>query len=120
MATDDRLSGALAENILVLLCFSDEAKMIRSCITPNLWESAVYRDVCAHACDFLDQFGEPIREHLPDALEKILDLCPLRFQQTPCQHPQQLPPILIYPTRIKNPLMGMYIYLSFVVKISRK
>jgi len=72
MATDDRLSGALAENILVLLCFSDEAKMIRSCITPNLWESAVYRDVCAHACDFLDQFGEPIREHLPDALENIL------------------------------------------------
>ena len=73
MATDDKLSGALQENILTLLCFNAEfCKLIRSIVSPNLFESAVYRDVASHAIDFVDQYGEPIAEHLPDSLENIL------------------------------------------------
>jgi len=72
MATEDTLSGALAENILIMLVFCEEAKLIRSIIKPNLWESAVYRDIALHAIDFIDQFQEPIREHLSDSLENIL------------------------------------------------
>jgi replicative DNA helicase len=73
MATDDKLSGALQENILTLLCFDSEfCKLVRSIVSPNLFESAVYRDIASHAIDFVDQFGEPIAEHLPDSLEAVL------------------------------------------------
>ena len=54
MATDDKLSGALQENILTLLVFNSEfCKLIRSIISPNLFESAIYREVCSHAIDFV-------------------------------------------------------------------
>lgn len=71
--TDERLSGALQENILTLLCFSDEhCKLIRAAVTPHLFESAVFREVAGHAIDFVDQYGEAIKDHLPDHLEHIL------------------------------------------------
>lgn len=71
--TEERLSGALQENILTLLCFDDNAcKLIRSAVTPKLFESAVFREVATHAIDFIDQFGTAIKEHLPDSLEHIL------------------------------------------------
>lgn len=73
MDQEQRLSGALQENILTLLCFDDHAaKLIRSTVTPKLFESAVFREVATQACDFLDQFGTAIKEHLPDTLEHIL------------------------------------------------
>jgi len=73
MATEDKLSGALQENILTLLVFDVEfCKFIRSIVSANLFESAVYRDVASHAIDFVDQYSEPIAEHLPDSLENIL------------------------------------------------
>jgi len=73
MNQDERLSGALQENILCLLCFDDRAaKMIRGSVTPQLFESSVFREVVGHAIDFLDQYGEAIKDHLPDHLEGIL------------------------------------------------
>lgn len=74
MATPDgRLSGALQENILTLLCFDDlNCKIVRHALTPQLFESAVFREIAGHAIDFIDQFGEAIKEHLPDHLESIL------------------------------------------------
>jgi replicative DNA helicase len=70
---EERLSGALQENILTLLCFNDAAcKLIRSAVTPQLFESSVFREVAGHAIDFIDQFGEAIKEHLADSLEHIL------------------------------------------------
>jgi replicative DNA helicase len=70
---NERLSGALQENILTLLCFSDSAcKQIRSSIPVRLFESAVYRDIAGQAVDFIDQFGVAIKEHLPDGLEDVL------------------------------------------------
>lgn len=70
---DENISGALAENILTLLCFDDKfCSIVRSSITASLFESAVFRDIASHAIDFIDQFGEAIKEHLPDSLEGVL------------------------------------------------
>lgn len=70
---EKRLSGALQENILTLLCFSDtHCKLVRAAVTPHLFESSVFREVAGHAIDFIDQYGEAIKEHLPDHLEGIL------------------------------------------------
>lgn len=74
MAQDERLSGALQENILTLLCFDDEnCKILRAALTPQLFESSVFREVAGHAIDFIDQYGETIKDHLPDHLESILE-----------------------------------------------
>lgn len=74
MKNDERLSGALQENILVLLCFDDvNGKMIRHALTPQLFESSVFREIAGHALDFIDQYGETIKDHLPDHLESILN-----------------------------------------------
>ena len=69
-----KLSGALQENLLVILTFNKEyAKIVRHSLTPALFESAVFKEIAGHACDYLDQFGgEPIGEHIADALEGIL------------------------------------------------
>lgn len=70
---DERLSGALQENVLTLLCFSDEfCKLVRYSITPSLFESSVFKDIANHAIDFIDQYGTAIKEHLPDSMESIL------------------------------------------------
>jgi hypothetical protein len=75
MAQDEqRLSGALQENILTLLCFDDaNCKLVRAAITPHLFESSVFKEVAGHAIDFIDQYGEAIKDHLPDQLESILE-----------------------------------------------
>jgi replicative DNA helicase len=74
MKNDERLSGALQENILTLLVFDDvNAKMVRAALTPQLFESSVFREIAGHAIDFIDQFGETIKDHLPDHLEGILN-----------------------------------------------
>lgn len=73
MATDERMSGALQENVLTLLCFDTEAaRMIRAAITAKLFESRVYQDIASHAIEFLDKYGEAIAEHLPDVIEDVL------------------------------------------------
>lgn len=70
---ESKLSGALQENILTLLCFDDEhCKLIRAAIKPALFESAVFRRVAECAVDFIDQYGEAIKDHLPDHLEDVL------------------------------------------------
>lgn len=71
--TDDRLSGALQENLLTLLCFDQKyATQIRYAVKPQLFESSVFREVAGIAIDFIDQFRQPVGDHLPDHLESIL------------------------------------------------
>lgn len=72
-AQEERLSGALQENLLTMLCFDDaHCRIIRGALTPQLFESSVFREVAGHAIDFIDQYGEAIKDHLPDHLEDIL------------------------------------------------
>ncbi len=74
MKEDERLSGALQENVLVLLVFDENfCNLVRNTVNSSLFESAIYRDIANHAIEFIDQFGTPIAEHLPDNLEHILN-----------------------------------------------
>lgn len=69
----ERISGALQENILTVLCFDDGAcKMVRAAVTPQLFESSVFKEVAGHAIDFIDQYGKAIGDHLPDHMEGVL------------------------------------------------
>lgn len=71
---EELLSGALQENILTLLVFDDEfCPIVRNTISANLFESAVFRDIAAHAIDYYDKFKEAIKEHLADELEGVLE-----------------------------------------------
>lgn len=73
MKPDERLSGALQENILCLLCFDEKyAQTARHSLSPQLFESALFREIAGIAIDFIDQFHAPVGEHLPDHLEHIL------------------------------------------------
>jgi len=68
------LDASLAENLLTLLCFDDEhCKLIRYGLTPQMFESAVLKQIAGVAIDFIDQFGVAVKEHLPDHLEDILN-----------------------------------------------
>lgn len=74
MADDIKLSAALAENLLTLLCFDKEhCLQVRLAVTPKTFESKIFREIAGKAIDFIDQFKEPIGEHLADELEDILN-----------------------------------------------
>lgn len=69
----ERISGALQENLLTLLCFSAKsAALIRSAVEPSLFSSPLYRETVARVYDFLDRHKTTPGEHLPDLLEDIL------------------------------------------------
>lgn len=70
----ERMSPALQENILALLCFDDAtSKPIRAAVgSPKLFESKIYREVAGVAIDFLDTYGVAVKEHLADELEHII------------------------------------------------
>jgi hypothetical protein len=71
---EERLSGAMQENLLTLLCFDDaHCKLVRAGLTPHLFESSVFREVAGIAIDFIDQYGEAVKDHLPDHLEGVLN-----------------------------------------------
>lgn len=70
---DDKLVGALQENVLTLLVHDDEfCPIVRNTVTASLFESAIFRDIAAKAIDYYDQFGTAIKEHLADELEPVL------------------------------------------------
>lgn len=71
---DELLSGALQENILTLLVFDDTfCPIVRNTVSPNLFESAIFREIASHAIDYFDQFKVAIKEHLADELEISLN-----------------------------------------------
>lgn len=71
---ETRISGALQENLLTLLCFDDHhAKIARAAIgTKDIFESQHFREIAGHAISFLDTYNEAIKDHLPDELEEVL------------------------------------------------
>lgn len=74
MTDDDRMSGTLQENVLALLVFDKKhAHIVRSALTVQHFESHVIREIAGVAIDYLDQFHEPVGQHLPDHFEGILN-----------------------------------------------
>ena len=73
MNDDARLYGSLQENILCLLVFDKESAIyIRNIIPIEQFESRFYRDIASKAVVHLDEFGEPIGEHIADEFEDVL------------------------------------------------
>lgn len=71
---EDKITGALQENLLTLLCFDAEAApIIKNTIEVGLYSSDIFREVAYEAVDFHDTFGEPIGNHLPDAFEDVIN-----------------------------------------------
>ena len=71
---EERLSGALQENVLTLLCFdTSAAAVIRNTVDAALFESQVYQEIASRAIAFFDQYTSAIGEHLSDVLEDILN-----------------------------------------------
>ena len=72
--SDDKIDGALQENILTLVCFDDEAApFIVNSVDVGLFESDIYKDIAQQAIEYYHQFKEAPKDHLPDLLEEKLD-----------------------------------------------
>lgn len=71
---EDRLSGAMQENLLTLLCFDKEAApIIHNMVEVGLYSTDVFRDIAYEAGTFYETFGVPVEGHLPDLFEDILE-----------------------------------------------
>lgn len=69
----DKLSGAMQENLLTLLCFSEASfQLVRNSVEPELFTSQVYRDILERVYDYIDRFKRPPKEHVADLLEDVL------------------------------------------------
>jgi len=70
---DEKLTNALQENVLTLLCFDTEsALLVRHCIVPRLFENHIYRKIVMKAVDYIDMYKQAPGDHLPDLLEEEL------------------------------------------------
>jgi len=70
---NDYLHGALAENVLTLLCFFDEeAGMVKNAVDPDLFESSIFQTIARAAGEYHDSYDKAPKEHLPDILEGML------------------------------------------------
>lgn len=68
-----RLGRSLQENMLTLLCFSDEhSRLIRNSAPPHSYDG-IYRTIAAAASTYIDQFKQPPKEHISDLLERELN-----------------------------------------------
>lgn len=71
---DQNLSGALEENVLTLLCYSDKyAAVVASLITPDLFSERVYRRIAERSFDHLSRYSKPPKIHIRDAFEKEIE-----------------------------------------------
>lgn len=74
MQTDrTTLAGSLAENLLTLIAFSEKScSLVRSSVEPELFSSAIYRDIVKRCYAYIDRYGKPPADHLPDLMEDVL------------------------------------------------
>lgn len=70
----DQISQSLQENIIVLLIFNKEAlPLLCNSISPDLFESFIYRNIATKAINFYLEFKAPIADHISDEFEAILN-----------------------------------------------
>jgi len=73
-AADNNIQGALAENILTLLCFDDDAAgIIVNSVDVGLFESDIYKNIAQQVVAYYTKFKEAPKEHLADLLEEHLE-----------------------------------------------
>lgn len=67
------LKGALEENILTLLCWSDaHSPMLAMRLTPQIFSTRSYRDIAQTAFAHMERFSKPPKAHLRDLFEAQL------------------------------------------------
>ena len=68
-----KVTGALQENILTLLCFDAEAcPLIIAAVDTALFESQIYRNIADRAIAYFRKYKTAAGDHLPDLLEEFL------------------------------------------------
>ncbi len=68
-----KVTGALQENILTLLCFDAEAcPLIIAAVDTTLFESQIYRNIADRAIAYFRKYKTAAGDHLPDLLEDFL------------------------------------------------
>lgn len=68
------LTRYLQENILTLVCFDDQAApIIRGSIEVENFDNAQYQKIISRAYDYIDEYGEAPKTHLPDILEDLIE-----------------------------------------------
>ena len=69
-----RMTGVLQENVLALLLYdTDYNDLLRNALSYELFETDAYRDIAQAALDFSNQFKEPIKDHIADVKEPVLE-----------------------------------------------
>lgn len=70
---EDELTGALQENVLTLLCYSEKAAAtIRRLVEPALFENLTYRRIAERASNYIDEFGAPAGDHIADEVGDLI------------------------------------------------
>lgn len=70
---NDKLSGAIQENLLTLLVFDKKSlPLLTNSLKVELFESSIYRNIAQQAISYYQEFKKPLSEHLPDVLEHEL------------------------------------------------
>lgn len=71
--SEENFSNALAENLLILLTFSDDkAPMIINNVSIDMFENVYYQNIAKKSIDYYKSFGESPKDHVTDILEKEL------------------------------------------------
>lgn len=71
--SNPELEGALSENVLIMLCFHDEAAAVAvNCIDPDLFGSEPYKVIARAAIDYFISYKKTCKEHISDLLEHKL------------------------------------------------
>lgn len=69
----DKLSEAVAENVLTLLIWSDKhSRLVADAVPSSLYSSKVYRDIAGAVNDYVKTQGVPPKEHVADLIEEEL------------------------------------------------
>ena len=69
----DRLTKAVQENLIVLLCYSDEHfAFIRNVVDADLFEG-VYFEIARRVYGFIDDYKKPPKDHVADLFDDILE-----------------------------------------------
>ena len=71
---NDTLSTSRQESILSVLCFNKvEAQLIAEHLTPNMFGSAIYRDIAIRAMQYLETYRDVIGPHMAEEFEDVLE-----------------------------------------------
>lgn len=70
----EKITGALQDNVLTALCFSDKhAVLLTEMVEVELFESSIYQRIAEVAIGYIRRYKKPPKTHLPDLLEKDID-----------------------------------------------